>query len=279
MSVQISSVQNWRIKNVIKLRRRRHRDRERLMLVEGVREAGLALERGLIPTESYVCPFVSDAESSLVLTSTLAELERQQKTQLFEVTPEIFSKIAYRGESGGVLLVLPYMQHSLANLQLGRPPFVAVVEDVEKPGNLGAILRSADGAGVDAIIICRSDPRGAGTDIHNPNVIRASLGTLFTLPVAVASTDEAIDWLQTEEIQTVAASPSATVDFTNVAYTEGVALVMGSEARGLSDRWLTAADKRVMIPMHGEVDSLNLAVSTALMLYEVVRQRTSPNIN
>jgi TrmH family RNA methyltransferase len=147
------------------------------------------------------------------------------------------------------------------------------VENVEKPGNLGAILRTADAAGVDGVIVCSDGT--ASTDLHNPNVIRASLGTLFSVPVAAATTCETIAWLQEHEIQIVVATPETESVYTAVDLQTSVALITGSEAFGLSQQWLAAADKQVRIPMHGTADSLNLATATALLLYEVVRQRSS----
>ncbi len=143
-----------------------------------------------------------------------------------------------------------------------------VIEGVEKPGNLGAILRTADAAGVDGLIVC-----AGATDLHNPNVIRASLGTLFTVPIAEATTNDAIAWLHANKIQIIAAAPDATERYTKVDLTHPVAIVMGSEAHGLGTAWRAAADRLVSIPMHGRADSLNLATATALLLYEVRRQR------
>jgi TrmH family RNA methyltransferase len=185
-----------------------------------------------------------------------------------EVSPDVFARIAVRGESGGILLVIPYTSLALTSLPLSKTPFLVVVEGAEKPGNVGAILRTADAAGVDGLILC-----SGGTDLENPNVIRASLGTRFTVPVAEAPTADVIAWLRQHQISTVAATPDAPVRYTDVDLTTPVAIITGSEAQGLSDQWLKAADLRVSIPMFGAADSLNLATSTALMLYEVVRQR------
>jgi RNA methyltransferase, TrmH family len=186
-----------------------------------------------------------------------------------EVTPEVFAKIAYRGDSGGILLVIPYLTHQLSNFAPPEPAFITIIEGVEKPGNLGAILRTADAAGVQAVIVT------AGvTDIHNPNVIRASLGALFTLPVFESPVEKTIQWLRQHNIQIVAASPEASNVYTQCDYTVPTAIVMGSEAHGLTQPWREAADSLVTIPMFGVVDSLNLATSTAIMLYEVVRQRS-----
>lgn len=271
MPTPISSLQNPRLKDVVKLHNRRHRDTQQVMVVEGVRELGYALANGFTPREAFICPELMPQEATAV-TQQLYHLHAQGQTLLFTVTPEAFAKMAYRAESGGVLALIPYWSRPWSTLPLAATPFLAIVEGGEKPGNLGAILRTADAAGVDAVII--SEPEtGEGTDIFNPNVIRASLGALFTVPVATAPTSELIPWLRAHNIQITAATPAGTTLYTAVDLRGPVALVMGSEAHGLSDAWLQAADLRLLIPMHGQVDSLNLSVSTALMLYEVIRQR------
>jgi TrmH family RNA methyltransferase len=273
----INSPQNKRVKNVIALHHRRRRDSQRLMVIEGVREARVALQNHVIPREAYVCPAIADQAEITDVLARLSQLVKDQQTTLLEVTPPVFAKIAYRSDSGGILLVAPYLNQELANVPIRQPSFLVVIEDVEKPGNLGAILRTADAAGTDGVIIgTHLVGEGGGTDIHNPNVIRASLGALFTVPVAAAPTRQVIDWLRAHGVAIVTATPSATALYTSIDLKKPIALVLGSEARGLSEEWLSAADEQVMIPMKGVVDSLNLAVSTALLLYEVVRQRSGP---
>ena len=269
--VRITSLQNDRVKQVVRLNNRRQRDALRRTVVEGVREVGCALQQNIIPQEVYLCPELITNEANAAVTQ-LTQLAQNGLTQLFEITPEIFAKIAYRGQSGGLLLVIPYQPHSLNDLPSGAQPFLAVIENVEKPGNLGAILRTADAAGVDGVIVCSDGT--AGTDLHNPNVVRASLGTLFTVPVAAATTSETITWLQDHHIQIVVATPEADKVYTAVNLQAPIALVTGSEAHGLSQAWLAAADEKVKIPMQGTADSLNLATATALLLYEVVRQKS-----
>jgi len=268
--LQISSLQNSRIKNLVKLTKRRARDEQRITVVEGVREIGHALAAGVIPGEVYGCPSLLDEEGARLYANLAALAAHQPATTLFEVTEAVFAKIAYRGDSGGLLLTIPYQDRPLAQLPLGDPPFVVVIEGVEKPGNLGAILRTADAAGVDGVVVC-----AGATDLHNPNVVRASLGALFTLPIAEATTAEVLTWLQQCQIQAVAASPVGKTLYTAVPLTTGVAIVMGSEALGLSEQWLTTTAAVVTIPMYGRIDSLNLSAATAVMLYEVVRQRHS----
>lgn len=266
--LQISSLQNSRIKNLVKLTKRRTRDEQRLTLVEGVREIGHALDAGIIPVEVYGCPELLDGEGQLLWTRLITLATVQPALTLLEVTAPVFAKIAYRGDSGGLLLVIPYVDRPLAALPLRAAPFVVIIEGVEKPGNLGAILRTADAAGVDGVVVC-----AGATDLHNPNVVRASLGALFTLPIAEATTNEVLNWLAQQQIRAIAASPEGTTPYTALTLTAGVAIVMGSEALGLSSAWLTAADAVVTIPMRGRLDSLNLSAATAVMLYEVVRQR------
>lgn len=249
------------------------------MVIEGTREAKLALENQVTPQEAYLCPGLLREEDQPDMRDSLNELVESGLTQLYEVSPLVFDKIAYRGDTGGVILVAPYLQNRLADLRFDDPPFILIVEDVEKPGNLGAILRTADAAGVNAVIIC-SGARSRGTDFHNPNVIRASLGTLFTVPVIEMPAAQAIAWLRKQKIRLLAATPVASLCYTQADMTVPVAVVVGSEAQGLSEEWLTVADDRVAIPMYGAADSLNLAVSSALLLYEVVRQRhlASPEV-
>lgn len=270
---QISSLQNPRVKNVVRLANRRQRDQQHLTVVEGVREAGQALAAGIIPQEAFWCPDLAEGVEALGVLAQLQQLARTGQTRLYEVTAAVYAKIAYRGESGGVILVIPYRNQGLADLPLGSPPFVAVIEGAEKPGNVGAILRTADGAGVDALLLA-GDARER-TDAHNPNVTRASLGASFTVPVVAAETDEIVVWLREHGMAIVATTPAAERVYTAVDLTGPVAIVMGSEALGLGPGWLAAADVRVRIPMAGRIDSLNLSVATALLLYEVVRQRSA----
>lgn len=265
---KIASPQNQHIKDVVKLAKHAERQARRVTTVEGLREITRALAYGIVPTEVYVCPeLVKNGEADVIL-AQLQTFAQNRQTALFEVTPEVFAKIAYRDNSDGLLLVIPYLERTLAQLPLGTPPFLAIIEGVEKPGNLGAILRTADAAGVDGVLICTG-----ATDLHNPNVIRASLGTLFTVPVVEASTTATLAWLRQHQIQIVATTPDAETLYTAVDMTGPIAIVMGSEAEGLGAAWLAVADQAVRIPMYGAADSLNLATSTALLLYEAIRQR------
>lgn len=267
MAIQITSPANPRIKETLALAKHAERAARRQTVVEGERECRRALDAGIIPHTAFVCYQLVQAAGHDLL-DRLRLLDQARRTFLIEVTPELFAKLAYRGESGGVLLVIPYLTATLDSLVVPDPAFLAVIEGVEKPGNLGAILRTADAAGLHAVIIT-----AGATDLHNPNVVRASLGTLFTVPVVEAATAESIAWLQQHAIRIIAARPDATVKYTAADYTGPVAIVMGAESTGLGRAWSAVAHEQVTIPMAGQANSLNLATSTALLLYEVIRQR------
>jgi len=269
----ITSLQNPRVKNVVRLSNRRHRDRQQQTVVEGVREATLALRSGIVPDEVFICPEFSGSVERQELDQQLYELAAGGRTRLFQVPPAVFDKMAYRAGSGGVLLVIPYLKRTLQDIAPGGNPLVAVVDGAEKPGNLGAILRTADAAGLDALLLTADEP--GGTDIHNPNVIRASLGAFFSIPVVTVTMEQALRWLQEKGITTVATTPDAQQVYTAVNLAGPTAIIMGSEAAGLGRQWLDAADIQARIPMTGWVDSLNLSVSTALLLYEALRQRNT----
>lgn len=271
----ITSLQNARVKQVAKLAKRRTRDELRQTVVEGAREISCALACGIVPDEVFVCPsLVPDSPTAQATYEHLNVLAANQITHLNQVTSDVFARMAYRGESGGMLLVIPYQPHTFGVLPQSDSLFLALIEGVEKPGNLGAILRTADAAGVDGVIVCAT-PDQPSTDVHNPNVIRASLGALFSVPIVETDTESAISWLHERNVRIVAATPGGSTVYTACAMTGPTAVALGSEAHGLSDRLLQAADISVTIPMFGIADSLNLATSTALMLYEVVRQRTA----
>ncbi len=270
MTLRISSLQNGRIKHVVKLNQRRYRDAQQLTVVEGVREVSQALASDIVPREAFLCPELLPAEAETAV-SCLQSLAQENRTHLFEVTTAVFAKIAYRGDSGGLLLTIPYLPANLDSLPHSTNPLFAIIEGAEKPGNLGAVLRTADGAGIDGVILSSDGP---STDLHNPNVIRASLGALFTVPVAAANNASICHWLDQHRIQIVAATPDAAQLYTAVDFSQPTAIIAGSEAQGLSPFWLSNANKQVRIPMHGSVDSLNLSISVALLLYEALRQRS-----
>ena len=265
-AVLISSLQNARIKDVVKLRKRSVRDEQGVLLVEGYREVLQALNNAYSPQVLFFCPalFLGSNERTIIQRSAEAGAE------LIECSEAVFRKIAYRDRPDGLLALAPQVKHTLQSLKLSEVPFLLVAESIEKPGNLGTMLRSADAAGVDAVIICDKC-----TDINNPNVVRASIGTLFAVPVVEASTEEVISWLKERQIQTVAATPHSDLNYTRVDLTVPTAVVVGSEQYGLHEQWMNEAACRVVIPMRGQADSLNVAAATTIMLYEVVRQRLS----
>lgn len=273
-ALTISSPQNARVKRVIRLGKRRTREEQQQTVVEGIRESSRALACNVTPVEAFICPeLLPPTPLAQSTVAHLAAFDRQGITVLYHVTADVFRRMAYRGDSGGILLVIPYRLHALDRFPITGSQFIALIEGVEKPGNLGAILRTADAAGVDGLFVCTSNDRTA-TDVHNPNVIRASLGAIFSVPIVETSTDSALAWLRQNRQRIVAATPDAVAPYTAVDMTGSIAVALGSEAHGLSMPLLRAAETRVHIPMYGMADSLNLATSAALMLYEAVRQRT-----
>lgn len=261
---RITSLQNPRVKQLVKLRDRRPRDEAGVFLVEGYREVRRALEKGVRLQELYFAPewFLGENEPELLQRAEAAG------ARLCELSKDAFAKVAYRERPDGLLAVAPQWRTGLDALRLSPTPFVLVVEAIEKPGNLGTILRSADAAGVDALIVC--DPV---TDLFNPNVVRASTGVLFSVPVAVAPSPDVRAWLRSRGIRAVATTPAATELYTATDLRGPLAIVMGSEQYGLSEYWLREAEVRVRIPMAGQADSLNVAMATIITLFEAVRQR------
>lgn len=260
----ITSVTNDRVKRAVALRDKRERDRTGLMLVEGVREIERAMLAGVGLERVYVCPAVIERDEERLLLASLVKA----RARTVEVTARVFEKIAYRGESGGLLAVARQPSVSLSDLPATGDSLFLVVESVEKPGNLGAIVRSADGAGAAGVIAC-----GAGTDLCNPNVVRASLGTVFTVSCVRAEAAEALRWLTETGTGIVTATPEGDAFYTDVELTGRRAVVVGAEDTGVSDAWLHAAERRVRIPMKGAADSLNVSATAAILLYEALRQR------
>lgn len=265
MTEKITSLQNPRVKQLVKLRDRRPRDEAGVFLVEGYRQIRRALEKDVAMTELYYAPdwFLGENEPALIAQAEAAG------AKLFELSKEAFAKVAYRERPDGLLAVAPQWRRSLDDLKLSPAPFLLVVEAIEKPGNLGTILRSADAAGCDGVIVC--DPV---TDIFNPNVVRASTGVLFSVPLVVAESAAVQTWLKAKGVRTVATTPAAEQLYTNVDLRGPLAIIMGSEQYGLSEYWLKHADLPVRIPMAGQADSLNVAMATIITLFEAVRQRS-----
>ena len=251
----ISSVQNPHVKAVLALQQKSaERRRTGLFVVEGRRELEHCVEMGLEVKEVYVCREIAK------------EMEGMNVT---EVTKDVYEKMAYRGGTEGVMAVVKSEEKRLEDLELRENPLIVVVERVEKPGNLGAILRSADAAGADAVVVC--DPL---TDLWNPNLIRSSIGAAFTVPCVACGSEECIQFLKARGIQILTAQLQDSELYYDTDMRRGTAIVMGTEATGLTDVWRQAADAHIRIPMLGRLDSLNVSVSAAILLYEAVRQRS-----
>jgi RNA methyltransferase, TrmH family len=266
----VTSFANPRVKAAIALRDRRERDRSGLTLIDGARELRRALDAGVAVVEAFICePLLAGADARAALDRLRAAGASIQAT-----SEAIFAKLAFGQRAEGLLAVARIPEVGLGNLALPGTPLVVVVEAVEKPGNLGAILRSADGAGADAVIA--ASPR---TDLFNPNVIRASAGTIFSVPLGAGTNAEALEWLRAQGIRVVAARIDASDVYTEADLTGPLALVVGSEAEGLSERWGGPDVEAVRIPMYGVADSLNVSVSAGILLYEARRQRGEPAIS
>ncbi len=261
--LNISSLQNPRIKAAIRLRERRGRQNSGRMLVEGFDELSLAWECGLRPLELFICPELVRVEQAPL------RLEMEQVgTEVIEVSRAVMAKLAYRENPDGWVAVAEIPARRLGDLRLGPSPLLVIAEALEKPGNLGAILRSADAAGADAVIVCDRT-----TDAYNPNVVRSSKGTVFQVPVVETGSAEAIAWLKEHGIRIVAATPAGEKAHWEADLRGGVAIAVGTEKEGLSALMLQEADLCVAIPMRGRVNSLNVAQALTVLVYEAQRQR------
>jgi RNA methyltransferase, TrmH family len=262
--MKITSLQNTVIKNIVKLKdKSSERSRQNLFVIEGAREIRLAFESGYDISQFFYFPELSE--------KYLHEFDYKKNipdSKRFEISSSVYEKIAYREGTEGMIVCAVLKTGTLGGLQLKKNPLLIVLEGVEKPGNLGAILRTADAADVDAVIIC--DPK---TDFYNPNVIRSSVGCVFTRQTAACSTDELLIYLKKNNITTFAAELKASVQYHTADFTKPMALVFGTEALGLSAKWIDASDHRIIIPMSGKIDSLNVAASAAIIIFEAKRQR------
>jgi len=263
--LRITSPANERVKSLVKLRTRRERERQGLMVVEDPLVIRRALAAGLRPREVWACP-----EQQLPTVAALYAEIAAGGVPAVEVPPAVMDKISYGERADGLLVLAPRLAAALADLAPATdgPALLVVLEGVEKPGNVGAVLRIADGAGAGAVLLCDGT-----TDVDNPNCLRASRGACFSVPAAAASGVEARAWLQRHGIRIVATAPADATPWDEADLTGPTALVLGAEHDGLSAAWLAAADATVTIPMVGAADSLNVAASTAVLLYEAVRQR------
>ncbi len=261
MTVDITSFSNPKIKDLVKLQtKKRERDKKGLIVIEGKQEIELAWQNGIKIKELFQCPEWDNKGTSI----------KRANFPIFQVSKQVFAKASYREHPDGFLAVaVPPADKKLRKIKMSPKPLLLVLEGVEKPGNLGAILRTADAAGVDAVIINQEK-----TDIYNPNVIRTSRGSVFSKQIVTASRGETISWLQDNKIQTIATVVDAEKNYTEVNLKRGSALVMGEESQGLSRSWQEQADQKVVIPMQGQVNSLNVSVSAAILTFEAVRQRS-----
>lgn len=266
MKKLVRSTSNPGVKNILRLRTRRERRESGRFIVEGFREIRRALDARIEIEQMWFCPelYLGESEGELVDRAAVAGAE------LIQATDDVFRRIAYRDRPEGLLAVCRQFETTLDRVRLSSKPLVLVVEAIEKPGNLGTMIRAAAAAAADAVVV--AEPT---TDVFNPNVVRSSLGTCFLVPLAVAPTDETIDWLRVNGLNIFVSSPDADTDLWDAPMHGSVALVVGSEQYGVSAAFLDQADTQVRIPMPGElIDSLNAAASAAILLFEAVRQRS-----
>ena len=253
----ITSMKNPKVKHLLNLQQKSAlRRQEQLFVVEGQRELWHCINLGYEVDTIFHC-------------TELETLPPPPAPNLYEVTSQVYGKIAYRGSTEGVVALVRMKQHNLNSLKLKEKPLIVVVESVEKPGNLGAILRSADAAGADAVIVC--DPL---TDLYNPNLIRSSIGAIFTVPCVACTSEQCIQFLKERNIAILTAQLQDSSLYYDIDMKRPTAIVMGTESTGLTTQWREAADAHIRIPMLGQLDSLNVSVSAAILLFEAVRQRT-----
>lgn len=269
---QITSAQNPKVKLLLQLQQKSsERRKSGLFITEGRRELLHCIEAGYEVDTVFYCASLdpeggSHPEGFELKVDGRTHIIRGCRT--FEVSKEVYEKVAYRGGTEGVIAEVKTRNLTLRDLKLKKNPLIVVLESVEKPGNLGAILRSADAAGVDAVIVC--DPL---TDLYNPNLIRSSLGGIFTVPCVACSSEECIEFLKSNDIQILTAQLQDSHLYYDIDMKRATAIIMGTESTGLTDQWRKAADAHIRIPMLGRLDSLNVSISSAILMYEAVRQR------
>lgn len=262
MIKQIFSLQNPFIKQLVQLKdKSRERKKTGLFLIEGQRELSLALKgHYVIETILFLPELISESQMSTLVSP---------ETELIEISKEVFQKLAYRHTTEGVIAVAKCKSHALEAIQFtNKNPLILIAEAPEKPGNIGALLRTADAANVDAVII--ANPK---SDLYNPNIIRSSVGCVFTKQIALGSTSEIIDFLKTRHINIYCAALQASVHYNTQDYAQSTAIVVGTEATGLSDEWIKNATQNIIIPMQGEIDSMNVSVAAGILIFEAKRQR------
>lgn len=262
----IQSRQNDQVKNLVKLRERKHRDRQSTFLIEGLREIQHARTAGFEINHLYFCPecFPHDGAHD----AFLQQVVRTTPSTIVRLSEDAFAKASHREGPDGLIAVAQQQNNALADLKLSDPVLILILEGIEKPGNLGAILRSADGAGVDAVILV-----DCVLDLYNPNAIRSSQGLLFALPIVSTERAQLDTWLDNRKIPCLATTPDTEHTHWDADFRGPVALFMGSESHGLSNFWLHRAAQKIRIPMAGQADSLNVAAAAAVCLYEAKRQR------
>jgi TrmH family RNA methyltransferase len=262
--IQISSPQNSRIKSLLLLKEKsRERNKTGNFLIEGLREVELALQGNYKINEVFICP-------QLAAANTLQIIQQLNNIEQFEITEAVYNKVAHRATTEGILAVAKAKNHSLDQLKFTTDsPLVLIAEAPEKPGNIGALLRTADAAGIDAVLI--ANPK---TDIYNPNIIRSSVGCVFTTQIGTATSSELIDFLQKKSFKIYSAALQNAKNYLDVNYTGACALVVGTEAHGLSVAWRENATAIVAIPMKGQIDSMNVSVAAGILLFEALRQRS-----
>lgn len=265
MYKEITSLQNPGIKRLLQLQEKsRNRRKEGVFPVEGIREIGLALKGGFEMTQLYFCRELFSEEA---LEEMMKDL--QNSPEVIQINPEIYEKLAYRGSTEGVMALFRNKLSSLEELQFEKEhPLVLVAEAPEKPGNIGALLRTADAANLDAVII--ANPK---TDLFNPNIIRSSVGCIFTNKVATGNTSEIISFLKRHNIKIYAAALQASKPYDKIDFREASAIVVGTEATGLSEEWRKNSSHNIIIPMSGQIDSMNVSVAAGILIFEAKRQR------
>ena len=256
--MMIESLQNQNIKKIQRLQKKtKRRESEQLIVVEGIREIKIALQSNYQFTEFYVCNAIYNNQIET------------KDTRIIDVSEQVYQKIAYRSTTEGIIGLAKPKQHHLLNLKFkNQKPLILIAEAPEKPGNIGALLRTADAANLDAVII--ANPK---TDLYNPNIIRSSLGTVFSKQIGIGSTPEIINFLREKEISIYAATLQNSNIYTKEDFTKASAIVVGTESKGLSELWRTAAKQNINIPMQGSIDSMNVSVSAAIIIFEAKRQR------
>jgi len=264
---KITSLQNPRVKAAARLRDARHRQKQGRFLIDGLREIDRAVRAGIELVDVFHCPERCAAGAAEAVDALLGWIDAEP----LEVGPAVFDKLAFGERAEGLVATARTPRRRLEDSCFGanKNPLVAVIEGIEKPGNVGAVLRSADAVGVDLVVV--ADGR---TDLFNPGTIRASLGTIFSVPVCEATTADVLAWLRRHRLTILAARVDGSMEYTEVDYRRGVAIALGSEATGLSDAWLADDVRAVRLPMLGVADSLNISAAAAVLFYEALRQRS-----